>query len=152
MRSLKTWHCISKQYAATLQKSFCCYKQKKNTWLLLESFFNLFPLAAMKKSLTVASTNGSPSALKTKQTSGKSIFNQLHYSLFLSFTLQQTIVDHHTKGSGGKPEFILTRLLFVLNWIRSQSYKRNLVLKKSKLVLNYLMVCYLNTDHNNMLV
>jgi hypothetical protein len=34
----------------------------------------------------------------------------------------------------------------------SQSYKRNLDLKNSKLGSNYLTVLYLNSDHNNMLV
>jgi hypothetical protein len=33
--------------------------------------------------------------------------------------------------------------------IRSQSYKRNLVLKNTNLVLNFLVVCYLNSDCKN---
>ncbi len=36
--------------------------------------------------------------------------------------------------------------------IWSQSYKRNLVFKMSKLVLNYLTAPYLNLDHCNMQV
>ena len=33
--------------------------------------------------------------------------------------------------------------------IREQSYERNLALKKTKLLLHSLKVCYLNLDHGN---
>lgn len=36
-----------------------------------------------------------------------------------------------------------------LNLICRQSYKRNLAIKKTKLVLNSMMVTYFNLEHNN---
>ncbi len=45
--------------------------------------------------------------------------------------------------------FFKAILLFVYPVSRRQSFKRNLVLKKKNLVLNFLVVHYLNSDCNN---
>ena len=52
-------------------------------------------------------------------------------------------------GTGGTEKNGQRELIF---WGWSQSYKRNLILKKSKLILNSLTLHFLKSDHYNTLV